>query len=63
MIFEGIAKRVEIGTAAGADAEQVGGLSIDYAQRGWALARAPDCQRRSPGLQAHIRENSNERLS
>jgi aminoglycoside phosphotransferase (APT) family kinase protein len=40
VIFEGIAKRAEIGTAAGADAEQVGRLSVDYAQRGWALARA-----------------------
>jgi aminoglycoside phosphotransferase (APT) family kinase protein len=40
VIFEGIAKRAEIGTAAGADAEQVGRLSVDYARRGWALARA-----------------------
>jgi aminoglycoside phosphotransferase (APT) family kinase protein len=40
VIFEGIAKRVEIGTAAGSDAELVGGLSVDYARRGWALARA-----------------------
>jgi aminoglycoside phosphotransferase (APT) family kinase protein len=40
VIFEGIAKRAEIGTAASADAEQVGRLSVDYAQRGWALARA-----------------------
>jgi aminoglycoside phosphotransferase (APT) family kinase protein len=40
VIFEGIAKRAQIGTAAGADAEQVGRLSIDYAKRGWGLARA-----------------------
>jgi hypothetical protein len=40
VIFEGIAKRAQIGTAASADAEQVGRLSIDYAKRGWALARA-----------------------
>jgi aminoglycoside phosphotransferase (APT) family kinase protein len=40
VIFEGIAKRAEIGTAAGADAAQVGGLSVDYARRGWALAQA-----------------------
>jgi aminoglycoside phosphotransferase (APT) family kinase protein len=40
VILEGIAKRAEIGTAAGADAEQVGRLSVDYARRGWALARA-----------------------
>jgi aminoglycoside phosphotransferase (APT) family kinase protein len=40
VIFEGIAKRAEIGTAAGADAEQVGRLSIDYAKRGWAIAEA-----------------------
>ena len=40
VIFEGIAKRAQIGTAAGADAEQVGRLSIDYARRGWALAQA-----------------------
>jgi aminoglycoside phosphotransferase (APT) family kinase protein len=40
VIFEGIAKRAEIGTAASADAEQVGRLSVDYARRGWALARA-----------------------
>jgi aminoglycoside phosphotransferase (APT) family kinase protein len=39
VIFEGIAKRAQIGTAAGADAEQVGRLSIDYARRGWALAQ------------------------
>jgi aminoglycoside phosphotransferase (APT) family kinase protein len=39
VILEGIAKRAEIGTAAGADAEQVGRLSVDYARRGWALAR------------------------
>jgi aminoglycoside phosphotransferase (APT) family kinase protein len=40
VIFEGIAKRAQIGTAAGADAAEVGRLSIDYAKRGWALARA-----------------------
>ena len=40
VIFEGIAKRAQIGTAAGADAEQVGRLSVDYARRGWALAQA-----------------------
>ena len=40
VIFEGIAKRAQIGTAAAADAEQVGRLSVDYARRGWALARA-----------------------
>ena len=40
VIFEGIAKRAQIGTAASADAEQVGRLSVDYAKRGWALARA-----------------------
>ena len=40
VIFEGIAKRAEIGTAAGADAAAVGRLSVDYARRGWALARA-----------------------
>jgi aminoglycoside phosphotransferase (APT) family kinase protein len=39
VIFEGIAKRAQIGTAAGADAEQVGRLSVDYARRGWALAQ------------------------
>lgn len=39
VIFEGIAKRAQIGTAASADAEQVGRLSVDYAQRGWALVR------------------------
>jgi aminoglycoside phosphotransferase (APT) family kinase protein len=39
VILEGIAKRAEIGTAAGADAEQVGRLSVDYAKRGWALAQ------------------------
>ncbi|MGH6900051.1 MAG: phosphotransferase family protein [Geminicoccaceae bacterium] len=39
VIFEGIARRAQIGTAAGADAEQVGRLSVDYAKRGWALAR------------------------
>jgi aminoglycoside phosphotransferase (APT) family kinase protein len=40
VIFEGIARRAQIGTAAGADAAAVGRLSVDYAQRGWALARA-----------------------
>jgi aminoglycoside phosphotransferase (APT) family kinase protein len=40
VIFEGIARRAQIGTAAGADAEQVGRLSVDYAERGWALAQA-----------------------
>jgi aminoglycoside phosphotransferase (APT) family kinase protein len=39
VIFEGIAKRAEIGTAAGADAERVGRLSVDYAKRGWTLAQ------------------------
>jgi aminoglycoside phosphotransferase (APT) family kinase protein len=39
VIFEGIARRAQIGTAAGADAEQVGRLSVDYAKRGWALAQ------------------------
>ena len=38
VIFEGIAKRAEIGTAAGADAATVGRFSVDYARRGvyWA---------------------------
>jgi aminoglycoside phosphotransferase (APT) family kinase protein len=40
VIFEGIARRAQIGTAAGADAEQVGRLSVDYARRGWALVAA-----------------------
>ena len=40
MIFEGIARRAQIGTAAAADAAQVGRLSGDYAKRGWALAQA-----------------------
>jgi aminoglycoside phosphotransferase (APT) family kinase protein len=40
VIFEGIARRAQIGTAASADAEEVGRLSIDYAKRGWALAGA-----------------------
>ena len=40
VIFEGIAKRAEIGTAAGADAAAVGRLSRRHARRGWALARA-----------------------
>jgi aminoglycoside phosphotransferase (APT) family kinase protein len=39
VIFEGIAKRAEIGTAAGANAAQVGRLSVDYARCGWALAQ------------------------
>lgn len=37
VIFEGIAQRARIGTAAAADAEQVGRLSVDYARRAWAL--------------------------
>jgi aminoglycoside phosphotransferase (APT) family kinase protein len=40
VIFEGIARRAQIGTAASADAAQVGRLSTDYARRGWALTRA-----------------------
>jgi aminoglycoside phosphotransferase (APT) family kinase protein len=40
VIFEGIARRAQIGTAAGADAAQIGRLSVDYAKRGWALAQA-----------------------
>lgn len=40
VILEGIAKRAEIGTAAAADAEAVGRLSVDYARRGWVLARS-----------------------
>ncbi len=38
VIFEGIAQRARIGTAAAADAEQVGRLSVDYAERAVALA-------------------------
>jgi aminoglycoside phosphotransferase (APT) family kinase protein len=37
VIFEGIAQRARIGTAAAADAEQVGRLSVDYARRAFAL--------------------------
>jgi aminoglycoside phosphotransferase (APT) family kinase protein len=37
VIFEGIAQRARIGTAAAADAEQVGRLSVDYAERALAL--------------------------
>jgi aminoglycoside phosphotransferase (APT) family kinase protein len=37
VIFEGIAQRALIGTAAAADAEQVGRLSVDYARRAFAL--------------------------
>jgi aminoglycoside phosphotransferase (APT) family kinase protein len=37
VIFEGIAQRARIGTAAAADAEQVGRLSVDYAERAAAL--------------------------
>ena len=37
VIFEGIAQRARIGTAAAADAEQVGRLSVDYAKRAFAL--------------------------
>jgi aminoglycoside phosphotransferase (APT) family kinase protein len=40
VIFEGIAQRARIGTAAAANAEQVGRLSVDCARRAWALARA-----------------------
>jgi aminoglycoside phosphotransferase (APT) family kinase protein len=40
VIFEGIAQRARIGTAAAADAEQVGRLSVDYAERAWALIDA-----------------------
>ena len=39
VIFEGIAKRAQIGTAAATNAEEVGRLSIAYAKRGWALAQ------------------------
>jgi aminoglycoside phosphotransferase (APT) family kinase protein len=37
VIFEGIAQRARIGTAAAADAEKVGRLSVDYAERAYAL--------------------------
>jgi aminoglycoside phosphotransferase (APT) family kinase protein len=37
VIFEGIAQRARIGTAAADDAEQVGRLSVDYAERAVAL--------------------------
>jgi aminoglycoside phosphotransferase (APT) family kinase protein len=37
VIFEGIAQRARIGTAAAADAAQVGRLSVDYARRAYAL--------------------------
>ncbi|MCC2664081.1 MAG: phosphotransferase family protein [Geminicoccaceae bacterium] len=37
VIFEGIAQRARIGTAAAADAERVGRLSVDYARRAHAL--------------------------
>jgi aminoglycoside phosphotransferase (APT) family kinase protein len=37
VIFEGIAQRALIGTAAAANAEQVGRLSVDYAERAVAL--------------------------
>jgi aminoglycoside phosphotransferase (APT) family kinase protein len=37
VIFEGIAQRARIGTAAAADAEKVGRLSVDYARRAYAL--------------------------
>ena len=37
VIFEGIAQRALIGTAAAADAEQVGRLGLDYAERALAL--------------------------
>ena len=40
VIFEGIAQRAKIGTAAAADAEHVGRLSVDYATRGEALIAA-----------------------
>jgi len=41
VIFEGIAQRARIGTAAAADAEKVGRLSVDYAERAYALIAAP----------------------
>jgi aminoglycoside phosphotransferase (APT) family kinase protein len=41
VIFEGIAQRARIGTAAAADAEKVGRLSVDYAGRAYALIAAP----------------------
>ncbi len=37
VIFEGIAQRARIGTAAAADAARVGRLSVDYARRAHAL--------------------------
>jgi hypothetical protein len=37
VIFEGIAQRARIGTAAAENAEQVGRLSVDYAERAVAL--------------------------
>ena len=37
VIFEGIAQRARIGTAAAANAEEVGRLSVDYARRAYAL--------------------------
>jgi aminoglycoside phosphotransferase (APT) family kinase protein len=40
VIFEGIAQRARIGTAAAADAEKVGRLSVDYAERAYALIAA-----------------------
>ena len=39
VIFEGIAQRARIGTAAAADAAQVGRLSVAYAERAYALVR------------------------
>jgi aminoglycoside phosphotransferase (APT) family kinase protein len=39
VIFEGIAQRARIGTAAAANAEEVGRLSVDYARRGLAAAQ------------------------
>ncbi|HSA83232.1 MAG TPA: phosphotransferase family protein [Geminicoccaceae bacterium] len=39
VIFEGIAQRARIGTAAAANAEQVGRLSVAYAERAYALIR------------------------
>jgi len=39
VIFEGIAQRARIGTAAAADAEKVGRLSVAYAERAYALIR------------------------
>ncbi len=37
VIFEGIARRAEIGTAAAANADDVGRLSVAFAKRAWAL--------------------------